>query len=169
MRVSACFARFRQVMQQIRNTLREAVSAPCTGFQRASGGFSIDASVHLVADNRSGLERPVRYCARPRFALERLHALDTAVTRSTPLTPGSSTVYADGRSVRLLIPLGLVSRVATSPTPASLPRRARSERPAARPGHRHRPARPGGKRRSGSRNQRARWGGLRCLTHGSSP
>ena len=41
---------------------------------QASGGFSIDASVHIPARDRAGLERLLRYCARPPFALERLEA-----------------------------------------------------------------------------------------------
>jgi hypothetical protein len=36
------------------------------------GGFSLDAGVRIEADDRSGLERLLRYCARPVFALERL-------------------------------------------------------------------------------------------------
>jgi hypothetical protein len=36
------------------------------------GGFSIDASVRIAADDRRGLERRLRYCARPLFAQERL-------------------------------------------------------------------------------------------------
>ena len=37
------------------------------------GGFSLDGSVHIEATDREGLERLIRYCARPPFALERLH------------------------------------------------------------------------------------------------
>jgi hypothetical protein len=40
------------------------------------GGFSVDASVQIEADDRAGLERLLRYCARPPFALERLEAID---------------------------------------------------------------------------------------------
>ncbi len=39
-----------------------------------SGGFSVDASVRIVADDRAGLELLLRYCARPPFALDRLEA-----------------------------------------------------------------------------------------------
>ncbi len=39
------------------------------------GGFSLDASVRIEATDRSGIERLIRYCARPPFALERLHLL----------------------------------------------------------------------------------------------
>lgn len=39
------------------------------------GGFSADGSVRIGAADRAGRERPLRYCARPPFALERLHEL----------------------------------------------------------------------------------------------
>jgi hypothetical protein len=35
--------------------------------------FSLNASVRIEATDRAGLERLLRYCARPPFALERLH------------------------------------------------------------------------------------------------
>ena len=35
------------------------------------GGFSLDASVRIEGTDRPGLERLLRYCARPAFALER--------------------------------------------------------------------------------------------------
>ena len=40
------------------------------------GGFSLDASVCIEGRDRAGLERLLRYCARPPFALEHLHTLD---------------------------------------------------------------------------------------------
>ncbi len=40
------------------------------------GGFSLDASVRIEGTDRAGLERLLRYCARPPFALEHLHILD---------------------------------------------------------------------------------------------
>ena len=39
------------------------------------GGFSLDASVRIEGHDRAGLERLLRYCARPPFALERLEPL----------------------------------------------------------------------------------------------
>lgn len=39
-----------------------------------SPGFSIDASVRILGEYRAGVERLLRYCAPPPFALERLHA-----------------------------------------------------------------------------------------------
>lgn len=35
-------------------------------------GFSVDTSVCIAAHDRAGLERLLRYCARPTFAIERL-------------------------------------------------------------------------------------------------
>jgi hypothetical protein len=35
-------------------------------------GFSVDAGVCIEAENRATLERLLRYCARPPFAMERL-------------------------------------------------------------------------------------------------
>jgi hypothetical protein len=40
------------------------------------GGFSLDASVRIEADDRKGLERLLRYYARPPFAADRLEELD---------------------------------------------------------------------------------------------
>ena len=36
------------------------------------GGFSVDAGVRIEATDRAGLERLLRYCARPPFAMDRL-------------------------------------------------------------------------------------------------
>lgn len=40
------------------------------------GGFSVDASVCMEGTDRPGLERLLRYCARPPFALEHLQQRD---------------------------------------------------------------------------------------------
>jgi Putative transposase len=42
---------------------------------QGSGGFSIDASVRIEGEDRAGVERLLRYCARPPFALELLERL----------------------------------------------------------------------------------------------
>ena len=82
---------------------------------QGSGGFSVDASVRIEAEDRAGIERLVRYCARPPFALERLHALG-----STPslASPESRLVYRfpkpdiHGRTELLLTPLELLDAIA---------------------------------------------------------
>ncbi len=59
------------------------------------GGFSLDASVRIEATDRSGLERLIRYCARPPFALERLHLVggrsDQILYRLPAPDPGGRT------------------------------------------------------------------------------
>ena len=51
---------------------------------QGSGGFSIDASVRIEGEDRAGVERLLRYCARPPFALERLYAPGGIVSLSSP-------------------------------------------------------------------------------------
>ena len=78
---------------------------------QASGGFSIDASVHIPAHDRAGLERLLRYCARPPFALERLEAARDGVA-------GERIVYRlphpapDGTTALSLTPLEFLERLA---------------------------------------------------------
>ena len=48
---------------------------------QGSGGFSIDASVDIQGEDRAGL---LRCCARPPFALERLHAPGGIVSLTSP-------------------------------------------------------------------------------------
>lgn len=43
-----------------------------TGQWEHGAGFSIDASIRVGPNDRPGLERLLRYCARPAFARERL-------------------------------------------------------------------------------------------------
>nr|WP_245232811.1 transposase [Thiorhodococcus minor] len=70
-------------------------------------GFSLDAEVRIAAQDRAGLERLLRYCARPPFALERLE-----------LTDGERVVYRlpkprrDGATVLTLTPLELIDQLA---------------------------------------------------------
>jgi len=41
-----------------------------------NSGFSLDAGVCIAGDDRAGLERLLRYCARPPFALERIEQVN---------------------------------------------------------------------------------------------
>jgi hypothetical protein len=43
-----------------------------SSWPRQHSGFSVDAGVCIEADDRAALERLLRYCARPPFAMERL-------------------------------------------------------------------------------------------------
>jgi hypothetical protein len=82
---------------------------------QGSGGFSVDASVRIEAEDRAGIERLVRYCARPPFALERLHALDSSPTLASS---ESRLLYRfpkpdiHGRTELLLTPLELLDALA---------------------------------------------------------
>ncbi|WPL22122.1 IS91 family transposase [Thiorhodovibrio frisius] len=60
-----------------RDRLISARGAVGKGIKRTeNSGFSLDAAVRVGAHDRTGLERLLRYCARPPFALERLERLD---------------------------------------------------------------------------------------------
>ncbi|NIV26487.1 MAG: hypothetical protein GWN45_03780 [Gammaproteobacteria bacterium] len=82
--------------------------------------FSVDASVRIEAEDRAGIERLVRYCARPPFALERLHALDSSPALASP---ESRLLYrfpkpdVHGRTELLLTPLELLEALAKFVTP----------------------------------------------------
>ena len=81
------------------------------------GGFSLEASVRVEADDRPGLERLLRYCARPAFALERLREIDAGHLIYESVKPGP------GGSVRVILtPLELLERLAALIPP---PRRHR--------------------------------------------
>ncbi len=81
------------------------------------GGFSLDAGVRIEAEDRSGLERLLRYCARPVFALERLRQIDPEHLVYESIKPGP------GGSISLLLtPLELIERLAALIPP---PRRHR--------------------------------------------
>jgi len=81
---------------------------------QATGGFSVDASVRIEGDDRAGVERLVRYCARPPFALERLHALgDSAALASEDARLLYRLPEPDrhGRSALVLSPFELLDRI----------------------------------------------------------
>lgn len=92
---------------------------------QGTGGFSIDASVRIEGDDRPGIERLVRYCARPPFALHRLHAMGGNDTLSSPdaqllyRLPGPT---PDGQTVLLLSPLELLQRLARLAPPPRMHR-----------------------------------------------
>jgi hypothetical protein len=71
------------------------------------GGFSLDASVRIEAHDRQGLERLLRYCARPPFAADRLEEIDAQRLIYHLPKPGP-----DGRTQIILSPLELIERIA---------------------------------------------------------
>ena len=81
------------------------------------GGFSLDAGVRIKANDRQGLERLLRYCARPAFAQERLRQIDAEHLVYESPKPGPG-----GRVSQILTPLELMDRLAALIPP---PRRHR--------------------------------------------
>jgi hypothetical protein len=88
-----------------RNLIDEPVALDMAGWDY-HGGFSMDASVRVERWDRLGLERVVRYCARPTFAEGRLflEGPDTVVYTFT--RPDHQ-----GRSSLTLTPLELIQRL----------------------------------------------------------
>ena len=79
---------------------------------QASGGFSIDASVHIAAHDRAGLERLLRYCARPPFALERLEATGYGTTGGERIVYRLPHPAPGGGTALSLTPLEFLERLA---------------------------------------------------------
>jgi len=86
---------------------------------QASGGFSIDASVHIAAHDRAGLERLLRYCAhrrvgytRPPFALERIEATSYGATGGERIVYRLPHPAPDGTTALSLTPLEFLERLA---------------------------------------------------------
>jgi hypothetical protein len=77
-----------------------------------AGGWSVDASVTIPQWDRHGLERLVRYCARPPLAQERLGRLNDEQLVYSLRRP-----TVDGRTELILTPLELLDRLAHLVTP----------------------------------------------------
>ena len=84
-------------------------------------GFSVDTSVCIAAQDRAGLERLLRYCARPPFAMERLRKAGSELVyccAKQHSEPGSD--WYDQRNAKrgvradeiTLTPLELIDRIA---------------------------------------------------------
>jgi hypothetical protein len=69
-------------------------------------GFSVDASVRIEANDRAGLERLLRNCARPPFAMERLRKAGSALVYRCAKPPGNKA------GELTLTPVELVARIA---------------------------------------------------------
>ena len=81
------------------------------------GGFSVDGSVRIEAEDRAGRERLLRYCARPPLALDRLRELDPERLVYDPPKRGPG-----GSAPLLLTPLELLDRLAALVPPPRLHR-----------------------------------------------
>ena len=81
------------------------------------GGFSVDTSVCIAAHDRAGLERLLRYCARPAFALDRLRKADSVLVyrsakqHSEPVSKPHNKRGAKVDEITLT-PLELIERIA---------------------------------------------------------
>jgi len=77
-------------------------------------GFSVDAGVCIEAHDRAGLERLLRYCARPPFAMERLRKAGAALVYRCAKQHSEPT--GDKRGAKVdeleLSPLELINRIA---------------------------------------------------------
>ncbi len=73
------------------------------------GGFSVDGSVRIEGADRAGLERLLRYCARPPFALEHLHQRDA-----------EHLVYRNPKPVRGTAPGARPAALVTALAPAAV-------------------------------------------------
>ena len=70
-------------------------------------GFSVDAGVCIQSQDRAGLERLLRYCARPPFAMDRLRQRGADLVYHCP-KPQTGGKQAD----LVLTPLELIDRIA---------------------------------------------------------
>ena len=79
----------------------------------------MDAAVGIAPADRAGLERLLRYCARPPLAMERLHKRGADLVYHCP-KPQSGAKQGD----LILTPLELIDRIAAPHPPTPLLRRA---------------------------------------------
>jgi hypothetical protein len=86
------------------------------GWEHGSG-FSLNASVRIEAPDRAGLERLLRYFARPPFALDRLQQL-----RADQVVYRLPNPRLDGCTALRLTPLELIDRLAALIPPPRLHR-----------------------------------------------
>jgi len=74
---------------------------------RHGGGFSVNADVGIDAEDRAGLRRLLRYCARPAFANDQLtlkanHMIEFQLAKPPP----------DGKTSLLLTPFDFLDKIA---------------------------------------------------------
>ena len=75
------------------------------------GGFSVDGSVRIEGADRTGLERLLRYCARPPFALEHLHQRDAEHLVYRNPKPARGTAPGTRPAALVLTPLELITKI----------------------------------------------------------
>lgn len=99
--------RRRLLRSALRRGLLSADDAQVMAEWEHGGGFSVDAEVRIEAHEREGLERLLRYCARPAFALERLREIDPEHLVYESVKPGPG-----GNVSLMLTPMQLLDRLA---------------------------------------------------------
>ena len=104
-----CAVRSRVLRHYRRHDLLEPHEAQDMLTWDHGGGFSLDGSVRIEATDREGLERLIRYCARPPFALERLHLVDDRSDQILYILPKPDLT---GRTALRLSALELLDRLA---------------------------------------------------------
>ena len=96
-----------------RGLLQSCDAKEMLGYQHS--GFSVDAGVCIEAHDRAALERLLRYCARPPFAMDRLRKEGAAMVYRCAKQRSEPT--SDTRGTRAdelhLMPLELIDRIAT--------------------------------------------------------
>ena len=78
---------------------------------QGGGGFSVDGSVNIHKNDRKGLERLLRYCARPMFASERLTKLSDDMLIYKPTKQWKSHTGQSWQSI-VLSPLEFIDKLA---------------------------------------------------------
>jgi Putative transposase len=80
------------------------------------GGFSVDASVRIAQHDRQGLERLLRYCARPPFAGQRIRIEGEQIIYRCSKAPageqGDTSVGGKRAHEIVLTPLEFIARIA---------------------------------------------------------
>ncbi len=89
-----------------RGLIEKCDAAEMAGWEHG-GGFSVDAAVRIEGNDRAGLERLLRYCARPPFALENLQQRD-----AEHLVYHCPKPRPDGPRDLVLTPLELIDKIA---------------------------------------------------------
>ncbi|OLP05048.1 putative transposase tnpA2 [Rhodoferax antarcticus ANT.BR] len=90
----------------------EACDAKDMAAYAHGGGFSVDAGVRIKADDRAGLERLLRYCTRPPFAMDRLKQRASVLVYRCG-KGHTEPLQSDKHSGELVLtPLELINRIA---------------------------------------------------------
>lgn len=125
-------AKRRIVRAFVKRGLLDSIDGEVMLLARHGGGFSVDASVCIAGaairgDDTAGLERLLRYCARPPFAMERLHRmgqehLPKFHTAHCPKPQSGGAAIRGNQGDLILTPCEFIAKIAAlvPPAPPSL-------------------------------------------------